>query len=70
MSKPLQDAALGDIASALQYIDLPPERVARTRPLFEANNAIVARAAQARLGIDDNPGDFVVWLESFEGNTP
>ncbi len=63
MSKPIQDAALGDIASALQQLELPPERVARTRPLVEANNAIVAKAAHERLSMDDSPADFVAWLE-------
>jgi hypothetical protein len=66
MSKPIQDAALGDIASALQQLELPADRVARTRPLVEANNAIVATAARARLTMDDNPGDFIAWLESHQ----
>jgi hypothetical protein len=70
MSKPIDNAALGDIASALQQIDLPAERVARTRPLVEANNAVIAEAAQARLAMDDNPGDFIAWLQSFEGTKP
>ena len=64
MTKPLQDGALGDIASALQQLDLPADRVARTRPLVETNNALVAKAARARLSMDDNPGDFNAWLES------
>lgn len=64
MTKPLQDGALGDIASALQQLDLPADRVARTRPLVETNNALVAKAARARLSMDDNPGDFIAWLES------
>jgi hypothetical protein len=64
MSKPINDALLGELTSALQQLELPAERVARTRPLIEANNAIVASAALARLRLDDNPGDYVAWLES------
>ncbi len=67
MSKPIQDAALGEIASALQQIELPPDRVARTRPLVETNNALIAKAAALRLAMDDNPGDFIAWLQSFAG---
>ena len=63
MSKLIQDATLGDIASALQQLELPPERVARTRPLVEANSAVVAKAARERLSMDDSPADFVAWLE-------
>jgi hypothetical protein len=70
MSKPIQDAALGELTSALQQVELPAERVARTRPLVEANNAVVAKAARERLTMDDNPGDFIAWLQSFEGTKP
>ena len=63
MTKPIQDTAMGELASALQQIELPADRVARTRPLVEANNAIVAQAARERLVMDDSPGDFVAWLE-------
>jgi len=63
MTKPIQDTAMGELASALQQFDLPADRVARTRPLVEANNAIVAQAARERLAMDDNPGDFLAWLE-------
>lgn len=70
MIKPIQDTTLGDIASALQQIDIAPERVARTRPLVEANNSIIARAARERLSIDDNPGDFIAWLAGFANNRP
>ena len=63
MTKPIQDTAMGELASALQQFELPADRVARTRPLVEANNAIVAQAARERLAMDDNPGDVVAWLE-------
>ncbi len=63
MTKPIQDTAMGELASALQQFELPADRVARTRPLVEANNAIVAQAARERLVMDDSPGDFVAWLE-------
>ena len=63
MIKLIQDATPGDIASALQQLELPPERVARTRPLVEAYNAIIAKAARERLRMDDSPADFVAWLE-------
>ena len=70
MSKPLQDATLGEVTSALQQFELPAERVARTRPLIEAINGIVAKAALERLSLDDSPGDFVIWLESYGNAKP
>ena len=51
------------VGGQAQQFELPADRVARTRPLVEANNAIVAQAARERLAMDDNPGDFVAWLE-------
>jgi hypothetical protein len=58
-----QDQAYKEVVSALQQLDLPPERVARALAAVRANNELIAAAARRLLTMDDSPGDYTAWLE-------
>jgi hypothetical protein len=56
---------LGAIANELQQVPGSAPRTSRVAASVMANNARVARASQALLGMEDHPDTFDAWCRTF-----
>jgi hypothetical protein len=56
---------LGAIANELQQVPNSAPRTSRVAASVMANNARVARASQALLGMEDHPDTFDAWCRAF-----
>ena len=56
---------LGAIANELQQVPASAPRTSRVATSVAANNARVARASQALLGMEDHPDTFDAWCRTF-----
>jgi hypothetical protein len=70
MAEPSFDASeterlLGAIACELQQVPDSAPRTSRVAASVTANNARVARASQALLGMEDHPDIFDAWCRAF-----
>jgi hypothetical protein len=62
---PETEQLLGAIASELQQVPSSAPRTSRVAASVMANNACVARASQALLGMEDHPDTFDAWCRAF-----